>query len=140
MSVPAVARDKFALLAIPLCALALAGCGTTTSTTGFKGEKHEVAQALANLQSNATSGEEGKICANELASSVVSRLGGSKGCEAAIKRQLTEVDSLEVTVESVDVTGSTATATVKSVHEGKKKNSTIALLKEGKLWKISALG
>ena len=140
MSVPAVARDKLTLLAIPLCALALAGCGTTTSTTGFKGEKHEVAQAIANLQSNATAGEEAKICANELASSIVTRLGGTKGCEAAIKRQLTEVDSLEVTVESVSVTGTTATATVKSVHEGKKKDSTIALVKEGKLWKVSALG
>ena len=62
------------------------------------------------------------------------------GCEAAIIRQLTEVDSLEVTVESVSVTGTTATATVKSVHEGKKKDSTIALVKEGKLWKVSALG
>jgi outer membrane murein-binding lipoprotein Lpp len=140
MSVPAVARDKLVVLAAPLCALVLAGCASTTSTSGFKGEKHEVAQAIANLQSNATSGDESKICASDLASSIVTRLGGSKGCEAAIKRQLTEVDSLELTVESISMTGASASASVKSVHEGKKKDSTVALVKEGKAWKISALG
>ena len=53
----------------------------------------------------------------------MTRLGGAKGCEAAIKSQLTEVDSLEVTVEVGDVAtgGKSASARVKSIHEGKKR-------------------
>jgi len=73
---------------------------------------------------------------------VVARLGGTKRCEAAIKSQLSEVDSLEALVESVTIGpgGKTATAQVKSVHEGKKATSTVALVDEGGRWKISALG
>ncbi len=46
---------------------------------------------------------------------VVARLGGTKGCEAAIKSQLAEVDNLEVHVESVTLApgGKSATAGAK---------------------------
>ena len=46
------------LLALALaccsCALGAAACGTTTSTAGFKGAEHEVAQTIADLQSDVT--------------------------------------------------------------------------------------
>jgi hypothetical protein len=133
-------RRPLALIGLPLLAVVLAGCGSATSTAGFSGEKHAVAQTIANLQSHATAAEEQKICSADLAASVVSRLGGTKPCEAAIKSQLTEVDSLEVSVESVDVAsaGNSATASVRSIHEGKTKESTVSLVKEGGKWKISA--
>ena len=72
---------------------------------------------------------------------MVTRLGGTAGCEAAIKSQLTEVDSLEASVQSVKVAsdGKSATATVKSIHEGKSGPSTVSLVKEGGKWKISGL-
>jgi hypothetical protein len=131
-----------ALLCLPLSALALAGCGNTVSTASFKGAQHEVAQTIANFQAAATAGEQKKICTEDLATAVVARLGGTKRCEAAIKSQLTEVDSLEALVESVTLGpgGKTATAQVKSVHEGKKATSTVVLVDEGGKWKISALG
>jgi hypothetical protein len=98
--------------------------------------------AVSNLQADATAGEQGKVCANDLAAALVTRLGGKKGCEAAIKSQLAQVDSLEAGVESVAVAagGKTATAQVKSIREGKSRPSTVALVAEGGKWKISGLG
>jgi hypothetical protein len=129
------------LLCAPLCAVALAACGSTVSTASFKGTPQQVAQTVANLQSDATAGEQKKICADDLAASVLAKLGGTKGCEAAIKAQLAEVDSLELAVSSVKVTGtSAATAEVRSIYKGKKRFSTLTLVKEGSTWKISGLG
>ena len=141
MPVPPAAKRTPALLCLPLCALALAACASAVSTAAFKGEQQKVAQTIANLQADATAAEQKKICANDLAAAVVTRLGGTTGCEAAIKSQLTEVDSLEASVESVKVAsdGKSATATVKSIHEGKGAPSTVSLVKEGGKWKISGL-
>jgi copper chaperone CopZ len=131
-----------ALLCLPLSALALTGCANTTSTSNFKGTEREVAQTIANFQSASTAGEQKKICTEDLAAPVVARLGGTKRCEAAIKSQLSEVDSLEALVESVTIApgGKTATVQVKSVHEGKKTTSPVLLVDEGGKWKISAFG
>jgi hypothetical protein len=132
-------RRPFALLGLPLSALALAACGTSVSTSAFKGPAHEVAQTISNLQADATAGEQGKVCADDLAAALVAKLGGKKGCEAAIKSQLAQVDSLETSVESVEVaaSGTTATATVKSIHEGKSRPSGVSLIKEAGKWKLS---
>jgi copper chaperone CopZ len=135
-------RRPLALFCMCLSALALAACAKTVSTAGFKGAEQEVAETIKNLQADATAGEQKKICADDAAASVVAGLGGTKGCEAAIKSQLTEVDSLEVSVQSVKVapSGTTATAQVKSVHEGKSRESTVSLVKEGGKWKVSSVG
>jgi len=135
-------RRPLALLCLPLSVVALAACGSTATTAPFTGEKHEVAQTIANLQADATAAEQKKICANDMAAAVVMRLGGSKGCEAAVKSQLTEVDNLEATIESVQlgVGSKTATAQVKSVREGKTATSAVSLVKEGGKWKISGVG
>jgi len=135
-------RRLFALLCLPLSTLALAACGSTVSTAAFKGQQHEVAQTISNLQADATAAEQKKICTNDLAAAIVEKLGGIKGCEAAIKSQLTEVDSLEASVQSVTVAadGKTATARVKSIHEGKNRFSGVSLVEEGGKWKVSGLG
>jgi copper chaperone CopZ len=128
-----------ALLCLPLFALVLTACGSTVSTTAFKGQAHEVAQTISNLQADATAGEQNKICADDLAASVVARLDGTKGCETAIKNQLAEVDGLEVSVQSVHLSsgGTSATANVRSIHEGKSRPSTVSLVKEDGKWKLS---
>lgn len=135
-------RRPLALLCSCLSVLALAACAKTVSTSGFKGAEREVAQTISNLQTDATAADKKKICANDVAASVVRSLGATKGCEAAIKSQLTEVDSLELSVQSVKIApgGTTATAAVKSVHEGKSRAGTIALVKEGGKWKIASVG
>jgi hypothetical protein len=136
-------RRPLTLLCLSASTLALASCAATssTSTSGFTGVKREVAQAIAGFQSNANSTEEKKICAQDLDAAIVHRLGGAKRCEAAIKTQLGEIDNLELSVESVTVAarGDTATAKVKSIHEGKSRPSTMLLVKQAGSWKISGL-
>jgi hypothetical protein len=132
-------RRALALSCLPLCALAVSACATTTSTANFKGTEHAVAQTIANLQSDVTAGEQKKVCGQDLAAKVVTSLGGTKGCEAAIKEQQAEIDSTEADVETVQVSGTTASAKVKSTFAGKKRLSTVVLVEEGGKWKISAL-
>jgi copper chaperone CopZ len=133
-------RRALALCCLPIFALLLSACSTNSTTGNFKGAEHNVAQTIGNLQTEVTGGEEKKICGEVLAASVVKALGGTKGCEAAIKTQLSEIDSTEASVESVDVSGKTATATVKNTIAGKKNQLTkVTLLEEGGKWKISGL-
>jgi hypothetical protein len=141
MSLPPAARRPLLLLSVPLCAVALAACGKAVSTSGFKGQQHTIAQTISNLQADATAGEQKKICADDIAAAIVAKLGGAKACEAAIKSQLAEIDSLEVLIQSITVAtgGATATAQVKSTVEGKPKRGTMSLVKEGSAWKISAV-
>jgi copper chaperone CopZ len=132
-----------ALVCAPLLAVGVAACASTGSTAGFKGEAHEVAQTISNLQSDATARNEQKVCANDLANTVVTGLGRAKGgCKQAIKNQLAEVDSFELNVKSVQVnakrTPPTATAQVKSVNAGKTRLGTVSLVKEAGKWKISS--
>ncbi len=127
-------------LCLPVLALGLAACGTTTSTSNFKGEQHAVAQAVADLQTHATALEQKKVCSEDLAKSVVDKLNTANGgCRKALETQLKEIDSFEVTVESVQLNGTTATAHVKSIREGKSQPDTLTLVKEGGDWKISAV-
>ncbi len=135
---------RLALLCAPLLAFGFAACGSTNSVSGFKGEQHAAAQAVSNLQTYATARDEQKICTNLLAKSVVARLELVKGgCKQAMNKQLGEIDSFEVTVESVQVDASatppTASASVKNVRSGKTRLSTVSLVKEAGGWKISSI-
>jgi TRAP-type uncharacterized transport system substrate-binding protein len=134
-------RRLVAILCLPLAALGLSACGSAVSTSSFKGEQHEVAQAIANFQTASTTGEYKKICGEMLSATVVARLGGAKGCETAIKNQLAEIDNLQVSVQSVRVApGNTgASADVGSIYEGKTRVGKLSLVKEGKHWKIAGL-
>jgi len=135
-------RRTAALLSVPLAAVALAACGSTVSTSSFKGEQKAAAQTVANLQADATANEPGKICTQDLAAGVVAKLGGKRGCEQAIKSQLAEIDNLEVSVQSVKIGpgAATATASAKSTYEGKSRAATISLVREGAAWKIVSTG
>jgi len=123
-------------VAAALCAAAIAGCGTTSSSGSFTGTKHEVAQTVGNLQTYATANEASKICKQLLDKHVVDSLGGQEGCAAAIKTQLKQVDSFELATKAVVVKGDEATAEVETLNSGKKKIQKITLAKEGSSWKI----
>jgi len=137
-------KHSLLVLCAPLLAVGLAACAGTTSTAGFKGEAHEVAQAISQLQSDASAGDQKKICANDLASAVVTRLSSaSGGCEQAVKNELGEVDSFELSIEEVQLAGTgaqrTATVNVKSTYSGKTTLTAVSLVKEGGKWKVSGL-
>jgi hypothetical protein len=130
-----------ALLCVPLLALGVTACASTTSSSSFKGEPHEVAQAVVSLQSEAVAGEAQKICKDLLSSAVTARLSAAQGgCTQALKSQLVEVDSPELTIQSVQLHGASASVTVKSIDAGKSRSGTLSLVKEGGKWKISGLG
>ena len=125
-------------------ALALGACAKSVSTSAFKGEQHDVAQTVANLQSDVTASDQKKICSRDLSSSLVKRLNAAPGgCRRAVKDQLAEVDNLDLTVESVAVHAAgaarSATAVVSSTFEGKKRRSTLSLTFESGSWKLSGL-
>jgi hypothetical protein len=128
------------VLGLLLASLA-AGCGTAVSTGSFKGAEHEVAQTVANLQSDVTAGEQGKVCTRDLAAALVQMLGGRRACEAGLKEQLAEIDNLETTVQSVSIAADrrTATAVVKSVYSGKSRPVTLRLVKEAGGWRVAGL-
>jgi len=127
---------------VPLLALCLSACASTSTVSSFKGEEHAVAQVVSNLQSYGTADEAQRICTDLLSSAVLARLhSASGGCEHALKEQLSQVDTPEVTVEKVQLHGATgATAEVKSTYAGKAKLTTVTLVKENGAWKISKLG
>jgi hypothetical protein len=130
-------------LAIGLCSIALAAglgaCGEMASTSNFKGESHNVAQTVSNFQSDTTAGEERKLCENDLAPTLTTRLKSAGGCQAVLKTQLHEIDTLNMTIESIAVTGATAHARVKTTYSGKSRVATLTLVKEGSRWKISGV-
>ena len=120
-------------------ALGLQACGETASTSGFSGEKRTVAQAIVNYQTDVTTREQKKLCQSDLAASVVRRLTAAGGCQAALKRQLAQVDAPGLTIEAISLNGKQALARVKSTYSGRSAISTLRLVREGASWKISAL-
>jgi hypothetical protein len=134
-------RHALVLLCTPLLVVGVSACASTTSSGSFKGEPHAIAQTITSLQSESTAGEAKKICATLLSSTVTARLSSaSGGCTQAIKSQLSQVDTLELTVESVlPKSATSASAQVKNTYAGKSKISTVSFVKEDGKWKISKL-
>jgi Putative lumazine-binding len=132
-------RAPLALLCAAPLATGLAACGASVSTSGFKGEQRQVAQAVADLQKHASALEAKKICEEDLAAANVARLNAQGGCKKALETQLKQIESFEATVESVQIAGKRATAKVKSVYAGKKAVQTMTFVKEGGHWKASGL-
>ena len=110
--------------------------------SSFKGENHAVAQTISDLQTYGTAGEAQKICSEVLSRAVTARLDSARGgCKQALKSQLSQVDTPELTIEEVKQHGATsASAEVKSTYAGKSKVTTVTLIKEDGAWKISKLG
>jgi hypothetical protein len=117
----------------------LGACGETASTKGFSGESQKVAQTVANFQTDASANDQKKLCENDLAATLTGQLRGAGDCEAAIKEQLKNIDSLGLTIESVALTGTSALARVKSTYSGKSAITTLKLVKEGSHWKIAGI-
>jgi hypothetical protein len=133
-------RHVLTPLALLLAGAGLAACGTTGSTSNFKGERHAVAEAISNFASSATTADAHKICSEDLAKSVTSRLeADGSSCKKALEGQLAEIDNYELTVKSVDIKGDTATATVKTTESGKSRERTVSLVREGRSWKIAGV-
>ena len=124
-----------------LLALGVGACGSTVSTSSFKGEAHAVAQRISDLQSDVSALNEQKICEQDFSRAARARLSTpGNTCKQALKRQLGSIDDYELTVEKIAVSGATATARVRSTWAGKLSTNALKLVKEGGSWRVERVG
>jgi hypothetical protein len=134
-------RPPSALLAV-LATLTLAACGSagTDSSSDFEGEQREVASAVEELQSAAADDDASEICQTLLARSLLDQIEGQGlRCTTAVNVALDATDTTELEVESVQVSGTTATARVTSGSGDNATTRTVRLSREGRNWKIASL-
>jgi hypothetical protein len=129
---------------VVLCVLALvlSACGATPrdSAKDFSGAKRSVAAAVEDVESAARKDDPGAFCTTLLTDGVLAALKKQgTNCVTAAKQAFKDADSLDLTVDDVSISGSTATAKVTSGSGSKKKTDTLELEKAGSTWKIAAL-
>lgn len=140
-----LSRRLALITAASLCLLlggcSLAGGSSTGSSAGFTGTKALVASTLNLLASDASSTSNGvDVCNHVLSSQLQSRLNKIGTCSTIIDNQLKTIDDTTLTIKSIAVNGSNATASVQTVNYGKKVISTVSLHNETAGWRITALG
>lgn len=153
-----MSRRRCAVAVLPVLMLVAGGCGSTSgnSAKDFKGEPKAVAQTIDDLRDAGQKKDASKICGELLASALVTKIEaaakntGRSTCTAQVKEALKDVDSfkLDVVKNGITITGTTATAKVKT-ESGKDDNhlDTLQLVKETQrrggrntqVWKIAAL-
>jgi hypothetical protein len=120
-----------------LLALALAGCGASNdSATDFEGEQRDVARALEELEKAAAEDEPARICEDLLSREVLTTIGTD--CTGKIAKAIDTTDTFGLTVEKVEVNGTTAKAQVETGLD-EEKIETVELVKEGDDWKVAGL-
>jgi hypothetical protein len=134
-------------LAAALAALALVAAGCTSTGSGssgssgnFKGEQKLVANTVEDLRTAASKGDQDTICAELLARDVVARLQARGGCRPVIDAALKDLDTSDLAVDTVRVTGTTAEARVSTKVGKRDRFSTMRLVRQNGRWKISSLG
>ena len=129
-----------ALLALALVALPLTGCAAAqNSKSNFKGDAAKVAAVVDNLAQAGRAGNAKKICSDILARQLVAELKSAGGdCESEMKAAIQDASDYDLKVDSVKVTGGSATARVRQGTKG--KLATFSFIKEKGNWRASALG
>jgi hypothetical protein len=129
-----------ASLLLALLVLPLAGCtAAQNSNSKFKGEAEKVAAVVDDLAQAGRSGNAKKICSDILARQLVAELKSAGGdCESEMKAAIQDASDYDLKVDSVKVTGGSATARVQQGTKG--KVATFSFIKEKGNWRASALG
>ncbi len=138
------------LLAIGALAVSSTGCaasGTTSSDSAkeFSGVQADVAKVVDDLESAAKKRDGKKVCNEILAPALLKTFSASRTCKSVVDDNLSDADLFGMTVTSVQVNGTTATAVVESdtgKDDAKQKN-TFTFVKDSAangVWKISSFG
>jgi copper chaperone CopZ len=138
-------RRVHAAVAVLAAVPALAGCaavGSSDNSSGdFQGEARLVANTVEDLQSAGSKGREGEICTNLLARPLAVRIGArANSCAKAVEAALKDTDAFDLKVESVRVSGTSATARVRADRGDRDEIVVLGLVKQGAGWRISDLG
>src|SRR3954447_16616890 len=133
-------RPVHAPIAVLAAALALGGCTAAgkTSAGNFKGDEQAVAKGVDDLQKAARQGQNEKVCDDVFTKELAARFdAGGATCAGEIKDAIRDVNDYDLKVTDVNVTGTTATATVTQdkVH----KSATFGFQKVGPDWRLSSL-
>jgi uncharacterized protein HemX len=124
-----------------LAALTLAGCGAETeqsSAEKFQGEERAVAQKVEDLQEAGEGRKPEDICSEILASSLVQQLeAAGVDCADEMEKAIDDADDYALDVQEVQVSGSTATATVRRGDDG--PTETMEFTKENGQWRATSL-
>ena len=135
---------RAALAAVATCAALVAGCQPTASSTPnlskFQGAQRQAAQTIVDLRSAANDGKYDHICNDLLAKALADRLAAhGRACSNTVHAAIRDADSIDMTVQSVRVTGQRASAGVKLETGKKDRTATIALVRERGSWRIAGL-
>jgi hypothetical protein len=121
--------------------LLLAGCGASTqpsSVEDFRGEERAVAQKVEDLQEAGERREPETICADILARSLVQQLeAAGADCTQEMEKAIEDADDYALDVTEVDISGTTATATVRRGEDG--PSETMEFTQEGGDWRATSL-
>ena len=129
-----------ASLVLALLLLPLAGCtAAQSSKSNFKGDAGKVAAVVDDLAQAGRTGNAKKICSDILARQLVAELKSAGGdCESEMKAAIQDASDYDLKVDSVKVTGGSATARVRQGTNG--RVATFSFIKEKGDWRASALG
>jgi hypothetical protein len=137
-------RRRSLAVALFVPALGLGACtqADKNSSTNFKGDQKAVAAAVEDLSEAGRKGDSNRICEQLLARDLVRTIEqASDGrCAKVVDEALQDADAFDMSVEKVDVSGTTATATVKSETGKNDRTDQLRLVRDGRNWKIAALG
>jgi Putative lumazine-binding len=144
-------RSRVVIVAGACVAVGLGGCSLTPTSSGssggFTGTSADVATTLNTLSSDGTSANGADICAKVLSTALVKTLNrvaaaAKKGdtCATVVVNQLKTVDDFSLSIKTIVIKGSTATARVQTAYLGKKVVSGVSLVNESGSWRIASIG
>ncbi len=132
-----------AAAAFCLLAVMVAGCGAAPqdSAEEFSGEQRAVAAVVERLEEAARDDEATVVCSRLLSDSLLETLRKQgTNCRTGVREAFRDADSLDLTVDDVEISGDNATAKVKHRSRDGEKTATLEFERDGNAWKISSLG
>jgi hypothetical protein len=120
--------------------LALAGCTTAgTTSSNFSGTQGDVAKVVSDLATAGQRKDVAKICSSILAQSLIRQISAAGStCQTEMKKAIDDADDFDLTVLSVKVHGTTATAVVRRGTSGPK--ATFTFVRQDGGWKATSFG
>ncbi|MDX6664382.1 MAG: hypothetical protein QOG68_588 [Solirubrobacteraceae bacterium] len=134
------------VLAVALMAPGACGQSQKSDFGSLKGAQKDVAQAVYDLRDAVSKRDESKICDTYFTAALRDQVAAAgkaanrgSTCAAAIKDSIQDIDGTDLTVTSVQIEGTTATATIKTnVSKGTDPTDTLQLVND-RGWRISKL-
>ena len=123
-------------------ALVLAGCGGEASSAGdFEGEQRRVADAVEEIQTAAQRRDAEALCRDLLAKSLRDRVAqGGTSCDKEMEKAVEDADALDLDVEKVEISGTTAKVTVAGDAGEDRRSAVLDMVKEDGRWRAASFG